>query len=1277
MLLTFWFRRVRDRQRGQQIHRVTRAEGRRVRYSRLAGVAGEILEVRCMLSGTPADPGVSHTTYIVAHPYGGAAPYQFSTPTGGFTPQQIAQAYGINQIQFGAIAGTGAGQTIAIVDAYDNPKFVNSTAANFLTSDLHQFDVAFGLPDPPSFKKVDEFGGQNYPPVDPTGGWEGEESLDVEWAHAIAPMANIILVETIDPLNLFSGVRTARNVPGVSVISMSFGQPGFLGETALDSVFTTPAKHTPITFLASSGDTGAPGGYPAESPNVVAVGGTSLYTDATGNYQNETGWGNISGASGGGISQYETKPIYQIPLKFPSGGYRTIPDVSFVADPETGVDIYDSYNNGAATPWGVIGGTSLASPSWAGLIAIADQGRVLAGEATLDGAKDTLPILYKLPASDFHDITTGYNGFGFFPGYNAGPGYDLVTGIGTPVANKLVPDLVTTPAQDVPPVLTMSTTTLNYVIDAPATVIDPAATITDTLHLNYNTGTLTVNFSVNGLAEDRLAIQNQGNAAGQIGISANVVSYGGLQIGTFIGGTSGQKPLTIAFNANATPAAAQALLDDITYQDVSQNPLTLQRTIQFVLSDGQGGSSTPTTVQVNYVPPLSISPIPDDTVAEGTLPQPMSFTVSDLLNPVVNAVVSAASSNGMVVTNPNLIIAGAGAARTLAIIPNAFGSGTAVITLSITDPPTGISFSQAFKFIVTPLGPPTISTTTPSPIVPLTDDQQILPVPFSIGDPLTPVNQLTVSATSSNLALLPNANLSILGSGANQVLAINTLNEIDGVSVVTLTVTDLDGRTATLPITVDINSDNDAPTISTIPNQTSAENSSTGGLALYVADADTPANQLSLSATSSNQALLTNANFTFFGNGNYRQISAFPTPNVTGSTTITVTVADNTGGTAQSQFQLTVIPSNIQTTVPNVPPSGAPTISSVATQSTVENTPTSPIPFTIGDLSNPSAVLTVTAGSSNPALIPNANLLLAGGGANRTISLVPAANQTGSATITLGVYASDGTQTTTSFVVTVTASSGGLGNSNDNVLDFVNQPLTLIAPTINLTGTGTVVYAAANLPAGAAFDPSTRTLTWTPAPSQGPSTNNVIVTATNGTQSASETLSITVYNPTRMYQAYNASANLNFFTTSYAEFRQDVQIGLQDKSTGQAGFAVDQGSALGALPLHRLYDPNNGLHYYTASNAEETSLVASGWVYERDEGYLYTTQVPGSTEIFRLYNSQNGDHIYTASAAQSDAIVAQNPAVWQVTTSLGFGFAVSNQGTFVITNSSSSSSSSS
>jgi len=353
----------------------------------------------------------------------------------------MRQAYSINNIQFAnGVVGDGTGQTIAIVAAYNYPTVFR---------DLDAFDQRYGAtasgpslyrqygPASSILTVYDQNGNVINPtsttiPVDHTGGWEAEEALDVQWAHAIAPRAKIDLIEcNDDSINLLTGVKSAAKLPGVVAVSMSFDVPEFSGEQSYDGVFTTPAGHTGVTFVSGTGDHGAPGGYPACSPNVLAAGGTffSPPLDANGDYTSEAGWS----GSGGGISKYEPEPSYQTGVQ--SSGYRSIPDVSF--DAGSCVSVFCSYpqEGQVGGPWWYAEGTSLATPCWAGLIAIVDQGRALRGQGPLDGATQTLPELYQLPSSAFHDITAGNNGD------LAGPGYDLCTGLGSPVANLLVPDL--------------------------------------------------------------------------------------------------------------------------------------------------------------------------------------------------------------------------------------------------------------------------------------------------------------------------------------------------------------------------------------------------------------------------------------------------------------------------------------------------------------------------------------------------------------------------------------------------------------------------------------------------------------------------------------------------------------------------------------------------------------------------------------------------------------------------------------------------------------------
>jgi hypothetical protein len=372
------------------------------------------LEDRCLLSGY--------------------APQQVS----GYTPAQITSAYGLNAITFTSSGGTtvkgdGSNETIALVEEYHDPS---------IQSDLSTFDSKYDLPNP-SLTVINQAGSQT------NNSWALEESMDVEYAHAIAPGARILVVEaapansqTQELQNQLNAVNTARTTPGVVAISMSWGFGESSRELSYDSsYFTTPAGHTGITFIASSGDYGF-SWYPSASPNVLSVGGTSLYLTSAGSYQSETAWF----LSGGAYSPFEREPAYQRSAQ--TTGQRSTPDVAFDADPDTGVEIYETSTVSGTGSWQVSGGTSLGAPAWAGIIAIVDQGRALAGKVSLDGPTQTIPALYALPSSDFHNVSPAFLGglssvFGFFfgPG-SVGANANIETGRGSPNGPALIAGLV-------------------------------------------------------------------------------------------------------------------------------------------------------------------------------------------------------------------------------------------------------------------------------------------------------------------------------------------------------------------------------------------------------------------------------------------------------------------------------------------------------------------------------------------------------------------------------------------------------------------------------------------------------------------------------------------------------------------------------------------------------------------------------------------------------------------------------------------------------------------
>lgn len=313
----------------------------------------------------------------------------------GLSPERIKAVYHLPK--------SGGKGTIAIIDAYETPTIEN---------DLGVFSKTFGLPDCTTKNGCFEKRGMAKK-LKTDSGWALETALDVEWAHAIAPDAKILLVEAETPSgeHLLKAVDYAAKRSDVVAVSMSWGGGEFQEEKTLDSHFVSK---TGAAFFASSGDNGAGASWPAASPNVVAVGGTSLSFKSDGTLSRESAWD----GSGGGVSAYEEEPSYQKTYSIPkSKGMRAIPDVSYNADPKSGVSVY---KNGK---WYVLGGTSAGAPQWAAIHSL--------------GHSATNEKLYAAKASAshaafFHDIVSGSNGDCAYY-CDARKHYDYVTGLGSPV----------------------------------------------------------------------------------------------------------------------------------------------------------------------------------------------------------------------------------------------------------------------------------------------------------------------------------------------------------------------------------------------------------------------------------------------------------------------------------------------------------------------------------------------------------------------------------------------------------------------------------------------------------------------------------------------------------------------------------------------------------------------------------------------------------------------------------------------------------------------------
>jgi subtilase family serine protease len=343
-------------------------------------------------------------------------------PTSAFTPTIIRHAYG-----FDMVPNQGAGQTIAVIDAYDD--------AN-IESDLATFSSQFNLPSCTSadgcFTKLYASGSQPAASAQ----WSIEIALDVEWAHAIAPQAKILLVEANSYAlsDLLAGVDLAVT-KGASVVSMSWTTPEFSSERSMDTHFVASG----VTFLAASGDSGAGVNYPAASPDVISVGGTSLTLGASNNYGSEAAWS----GSGGGLSAYENEPEFQEKFGVPNdaSGYRAVPDVSFNANPGTGYAVYNSIAYQGASGWFQVGGTSAATPQWAAAIAIANAIRTAAHKALLSSAGSALyPMNTRTDAVNFYPVNK-QSGNSCTRMCRTIAGFDAYTGLGSPQAKNLIPAL--------------------------------------------------------------------------------------------------------------------------------------------------------------------------------------------------------------------------------------------------------------------------------------------------------------------------------------------------------------------------------------------------------------------------------------------------------------------------------------------------------------------------------------------------------------------------------------------------------------------------------------------------------------------------------------------------------------------------------------------------------------------------------------------------------------------------------------------------------------------
>ena len=436
-----------------------------------------------------------------------------------------------------------------------------------------------------------------------------------------------------------------------------------------------------------------------------------------------------------------------------------------------------------------------------------------------------------------------------------------------------------------------------------------------------------------------------------------------------------------------TPAAAAAGADSFTV----------------IASDGQV-DSTALTVQVSIEvinTPPTVSPIADQTIDEGVPSAPIALTIGDAQTDTATLLLTATSANQAILPDSGIALGGSGASRSLTLTPHGGTSGTSVVTVTVSD--GTLSTQTSFSLRFTANNPPTIDAFADQNSAP---DTTIGPLDFTIGDPETAAAALTLSADSSNVALVPLTNITFGGSGASRTLTIIPAAAQLGTSAITVYVSD-GVNSSRARFLVNIGAAGAPPTITLLSDQTVNQDTPIGPLAFTIADPDTALASLTLAATSDNQALAPDTGLTVSGTGASRALSVALAQHASGTAHITVRVSDGTYS-ASSALTLTVNAVNL-----------APTISPLADQTIDQDNASGALVFTINDVETPAANLRLSAASTNTNLLDPAGIVFGGSGASRTVIITPRPYQTGQTQVTIGV--SDGSlSASATFNVTVT-----------------------------------------------------------------------------------------------------------------------------------------------------------------------------------------------------------------------------------------------------------------
>lgn len=599
----------------------------------------------------------------------------------------------------------------------------------------------------------------------------------------------------------------------------------------------------------------------------------------------------------------------------------------------------------------------------------------------------------------------------------------------------------------------------------------------------------------------------------------------------------------------------------------------------YTIADSSGGVSAVGTVNV-VVNPLNDAPtigtIGNVSTNEDTATGAIAVIVNDAETAAASLNVTATSSNTTLVPNASIVVGGSGSNRTVTITPAANASGTSTITVKVTDA-ANVTTTQTFVLTVNAVNDaPTITAVADTTV---NEDTATSTIAFTIGDQETAATGLTVTATSSDPTVVANTGIAISGTGANRTVTVTPVANAAGSSTITLNVSD--GTTTTQEtFLITVNPVNDLPTITAIADTTVAAGTTIAPIAITIGDVETAATALMITGSSSNDAVIPYSGVQITGTGAARTVVLTPVANATGTTTITVHVADANGGFVDETFNVTI--------------NAAPTISAIADTTINEDANTGALAFTVGDTETAAGNLTLSATSSNTALVPVANVTFGGSGASRTVLVTPVANASGSTTINVTVTDANGLTSAEQFVVNVTEVNdlptlSTIANVNVNE-DAAIAPITVNVgdvetPLSNLTVTATSNNQAliANSGINVTTTGGVRTITLTQvANASGTATINVQVADANS-GITTQTFNVNVAAVNDIPVAGNASATVlegGSVLIDLGAVSSDVEGQLNLTS----GITITQQPTRGMLTLN-----GDGTVTYTHNDSETTS----------------------------------------------------------------------------------------